>query len=162
MTNERKRLLFDLTAWITAPLLVFSLLAVEAEAKSRDFTADNAAWRAECGSCHVAYPPALLPVAEWRQLMGSLDRHFGVDASVDTKTVTEIDAFLAASAGRGEGRVAEALPRITTTRWFRHQHDEISAAVFRSSSVKTAANCAACHPGAAAGNFNEHAVRIPR
>jgi hypothetical protein len=162
MNIERKRLLFDLTAWSTVPLLTLSLLAVNVEAKARRFTADNAIWRAECGGCHVAYRPALLPATEWRQLMGSLDRHFGADASVDTNTATEIDRFLAASAGRGEGRVAEAQPRITTTRWFRHKHNEVSAAAFRSTSVKTAANCAACHPGAAAGDFNEHAVRIPR
>ncbi len=162
MKIERKRLLFDLTVWITAPLLVFTLLAVDAEAKSRKLMADNAIWRAECGSCHVAYPPALLPAAEWRQLMTSLDRHFGADASVDTKVATEIDAFLAASAGRGEGRAGDAQPRITTTRWFRHEHDEISAASFRSAGVKSAANCMACHPGAATGDFNEHAVRIPR
>ena len=61
MNIERKRLLFDLTVWITAPLLVFTLLAVDAHGKSR-----------------------------------------------------------------------------------------------------AAANCAACHPGAAASDFNEHAVRIPR
>jgi len=91
----------------------------------------------------------------------SLARLFGADASVDPTTATEIDRFLAASAGRGEGRAAEAQPRITSTRWFRHRHDEVSAAVFRSPSVKAAANCAACHPGAAA-DFNEHAARIPR
>jgi hypothetical protein len=85
-----------------------------------------------------------------------------VDASIDANTATEIDRFLMANAGRGEGRVAGAQPRITTTRWFRHKHDEISSAVFRSSSVKTAANCAACHPGAAAADFNENAARIPR
>ena len=162
MNIERKRLLSDLTAWITVPLLALSLLAVNVEAKTRRFTADSAIWRGECGGCHVAYPPALLPAAEWRQLMGSLDRHFGTDASVDTNTATEIARFLAASARHDEGRVAEAQPRITTTRWFRHEHDEVSAAIFRSSSVKTAANCGACHPGAAAADFNEHAVRIPR
>jgi Dihaem cytochrome c len=162
MNSERKRLTCDLTACVTVPLLALSLLAVEVEAKSRRFTDDKLTWHAECGSCHVAYPPALLPAAEWRQLMGSLDRHFGVDASVDTSTTTEIGRFLAGSAGRGEGRAAEAEPRITTTGWFRHKHDEVSAAIFRSPSVKTAANCAACHPGATAGDFNEHAVRIPR
>ncbi len=162
MNTERKPLLFDPAAWITVPLLTLSLLAVNVEARARKITADNAIWRAECGGCHVAYPPALLPAAEWRQLMASLDRHFGTDASVDANAATEIDRFLAASAGRGEGRVTEGQPRITTTRWFRHKHDEVSLAVFRSTSVKTAANCAACHPGAAAGDFNEHAVRIPR
>lgn len=162
MNIERKRLLFDLTVWITAPLLVFTLLAVDAHGKSCSLTADNAIWGAECGSCHVASPPALLPAAEWRQLVGSLARHFGVDASIDANTATEIGRFLAANAGRGEGSVAEVQPRITTTRWFQHEHDEVPAAVFRSSSIKTAANCAACHPGAAASDFNEHAVRIPR
>jgi cytochrome c553 len=162
MKIEHKRLLFDLTVWTAASLLTLSLLAVDAGAKPRNVVADNAAWRAECGSCHVAYPPALLPASEWRQLMGSLDHHFGVDASVDARIAAEIDTFLAAGAGRGEVRPAEVEPRITTTRWFRHEHGQFSAAALRSSSVKTAANCAACHPGAATGDFNEHAVRIPR
>jgi cytochrome c553 len=162
MKFERKHRSFAAILWIAALLPSASLLAVAAEAKSQSLAADSATWRAECGSCHVAYAPALLPTVEWRQLMRSLDRHFGADASIDAKTAVEIDRFLAANARRGEGRAAEAQPRITTTRWFRHEHDEVSAAVFRSPSVKTPANCAACHPGAAAGNFDEHAVGIPR
>ena len=162
MKAERKRLLFDLGVWITGPALALSLLAADVDARARKFAADNAAWRAECGGCHVAYPPALLSAAEWRRLMGSLDRHFGTDATVDRKTAAEIDAFLAANAGRGESRPAEGEPRITTTRWFRHEHAKISANVLRSARVKTAANCAACHPGTAAGDFDEHAVGIPR
>ena len=162
MRTERKRLLFDVAVWITGPVLALSLLAVDVDAKSRRLPVDNATWRAECGGCHVAYPPALLPAAEWHRLMGSLDRHFGADASVDAKTAAKIDAFLGASAGRGEGRPAEGEPRITTTRWFRHEHGKVSPAVFRAASVKTAANCAACHPGAATGDFDEHAVGIPR
>jgi len=162
MKIERKRLLFDLTVWITSSLLAFSLLAIDAQAKSRNPIADNATWRAECGSCHVAFPPALLPAADWHRLMGSLDRHFGADATVDAKSAAEIGAFLAANAGRGEGRVTEGQPRITTTRWFQHEHGKVPAAVMGSSAVRTAANCAACHPGAATGDFNEHAVRLPR
>lgn len=162
MRIERKRLVFDLLVWISAPLLVFTLLAADAEAQSQRPPADNATWQTECGSCHVAYPPELLPAEEWQVLMRSLDRHFGVDASVDTKTAAEIGRFLASGAGRGKARAAEGEPRITTTRWFRHEHDELSAALFRSSSIKTPANCAACHPKAAAGNFEERAVRIPR
>ncbi len=162
MDADRKRLRFDVTVWITAPLLALALLALDAEAGSRTFAADNAAWRAECGTCHVAYPPALLTAPEWRQLMGSLDRHFGADASVDAKAAAEIDRFLATAAGRGDARDAGASPRITSTRWFRHKHDDVPAAVFRSATVKTAANCAACHPGATTGDFNEHAARIPR
>ncbi len=164
MDIERKRWIFDLTVWTTSALLALSLLAFDAAASPRNLRADNATWRAECGSCHVAYPPALLLAAEWRRLMGSLDRHFGADAAVETKAAAEIEAFLAANAGRGGdgGGAAQATPRITTTRWFRHEHGKVPAAVFASAAVKAAANCAACHPGAAAGDFNEHAARIPR
>lgn len=150
------------SGWIAAVVLSASLGTLAAEAKSRNLAADNAAWRAECGSCHIAYPPAFLSAQAWRQTMRSLDRHFGVDASVDAKSAAEIERFLAVNAASDGGRAAEAEPRITTTRWFRREHDEVAAAVFRSPGVKTSANCAACHPGAATGNFDEHAVRIPR
>ena len=42
----------------------------------------NAAYQAECGSCHVPYPPRLLPGSSWRQIVARLDRHFGADASL--------------------------------------------------------------------------------
>ena len=47
------------------------------------FTGSNAKWKAECGSCHVAYPAQLLPATSWQRLMKGLDKHFGTDASVD-------------------------------------------------------------------------------
>jgi hypothetical protein len=162
MMEQRRRLVFDLTAWIAGPVLALSLLAVDVQAKSRRYGADNATWRAECGGCHVPYPAGLLPAADWRRLMGSLDRHFGADASVDPETGAEIGAFLAANAGRGDARAADVEPRITTTRWFRHEHGKVSPAVFRSPAVGTTSNCAACHRDAARGDFDEHAVRIPR
>ena len=34
----------------------------------------------ECASCHLAYPPALLPRTSWQKITGSLNKHFGVDA----------------------------------------------------------------------------------
>jgi len=48
------------------------------------------AYKAECGSCHVAYPPQLLPGASWQQLMAQLERHFGSDASLDATAQQEI------------------------------------------------------------------------
>lgn len=47
-------------------------------------------YRSECASCHLAYPPALLPLATWRRLLGSLDKHYGVDASLEPAEVLEI------------------------------------------------------------------------
>ena len=37
----------------------------------------------ECGSCHVPYPPGLLPNESWQRLMANLPQHFGTDASLD-------------------------------------------------------------------------------
>ncbi len=119
----------------------------------------NAAWQAECGSCHVAYPPRLLPAQSWRALMAGLDRHFGTDASLDKPAAREISAFLEKNAGRPDASVRL---RITETRWFRHEHDEISARTWNNPRIKSPANCAACHIQAQSGNFSEHGIRIPK
>lgn len=118
----------------------------------------NDAWQAECGSCHLAYPPRFLSAPAWRRMMAGLERHFGVDASVDAKAAAGIGAFLERHAGR---RHDEAL-RITQTRWFAHEHDELPASTWKRPAVKSAANCAACHTKAEQGDFRERNVRIPR
>lgn len=133
-----------------------------ADSHWRTAAAGNPSWKAECGSCHIAYPPSLLPAESWRAMMAGLDKHFGVDASVDAKTAKEIGAFLEQNAGRSRGTSAKPTLRITETRWFLREHDEVSAAVWKSPKVKTPANCAACHTGAEQGNFDEHSVRLPR
>ena len=157
--------LFDVIVWAVSLLFAFGLLVGEAMAESKRIAAGsgagNATWKAECGSCHIAYPPALLPASSWRQLMAGLPRHFGTDASLDAASAAEIGAFLERNAGGGR-RGGEAAQRITATRWFQHKHDEVSAAAWRSPRVKSAANCGACHGGAERGDFDEHSVRIPR
>lgn len=126
--------------------------------------ATNAAWKSECASCHVAYPPGLMPAASWRAVMARLDRHFGSDATIDAATAAAIEAFLVANAGRDRSPspTAEPILRITEMRWFVHEHDEIAPATFHSPEVKGAANCGACHTNADSGRFSEREVRIPR
>lgn len=121
----------------------------------------NAAYVDECGSCHVAFPPGLLPAESWRRLMSDLPHHFGTDASLDEPLRRSLAAWLEANASR---KRLEAPPqdRITKSRWFVREHDEVPADAWRRASVKTAANCSACHPGAAKGDYDEHGVRIPR
>jgi hypothetical protein len=120
-------------------------------------------YRQECGACHVAYPPGLLPAASWRRIAGDLAHHFGTDASLDAATTQRIATWLAANAGSSR-RAAEEPPqdRITRSAWFVRKHDEVPRAAWRSPAVKTAANCAACHPRAAQGDFDEDSVRLPR
>ena len=120
-------------------------------------------WRAECGACHVAYPPFLLSAEEWRAEMASLKRHFGNDASVDAATAAENSAFLQRSSGPDRGTTISASepPRITNTRWFIKEHRKVRATDWTSNAEKSAANCSACHVAAGQGYFDEHNVRTP-
>ena len=109
------------------PVAAGLLLSSGASADTHISTVSNPTWKAECSSCHVAYPPSLLPADSWRALMSGLDKHFGVDASVDAKSAAEIGAFLQKNAGRNRGASTKPILRITetpgssvsTTRWVR-------------------------------------------
>jgi nitrate/TMAO reductase-like tetraheme cytochrome c subunit len=163
MNDAIKQKIFDSTVWSVSLLFAFSLLISEASAESTRSSATNKTWAAECGSCHLAYPPNLLSASAWRRMMSGLDQHFGADASVDARAAAEIGAFLERNAGQARTRGSDSgTLRITETRWFAHKHDEIPAAAWKSPQVKTAANCGACHTGAERGDFDEDAVRIPR
>lgn len=120
-------------------------------------------YQQECSSCHIAYPPGMLPAASWQRIMNTLPRHYGTDASLDAATAQQLSAWLSSHAGAG-GRAGVAPPddRITRSAWFLHEHDEVPAATWKLPAVKSAANCAACHPRADQGDFNEHDIRIPR
>jgi hypothetical protein len=128
-------------------------------------TATNAKWQTECSACHMAYPPGMLPAASWKEMMGTLDKHFGSDASLDAATVAEILPFLEQNAMQERDATPttdKPVLRITETSWFTRQHDEISAATWKRPSIKSASNCMACHTGADKGNFDEDSVRIPK
>ncbi len=145
------------------PLLATCLLfTASALADSERFTATDPTWKAECGSCHIAYPPQLLSAASWRAMMQGLDQHFGEDASVDADTAAKIGAFLQNNAGRGRKVNGEQTLRITETAWFRREHDEVSASVWKNPKVKTPSNCAACHTQAEQGDFRERTLRVPK
>jgi hypothetical protein len=146
--------------------LVFGLTAASASAWAGDhvYNLGNAKYRGECGSCHVAYPPALLPAQSWDKLMTTLDKHFGSDASVDAKTAKDIGDFLKANAGVKKKVVAEGgTLRISETSWFKREHgEELSPAVWKNPKVKSPANCEACHLQAAEGDYSERSIRVPR
>ncbi len=121
-----------------------------------------AAYTQECAGCHLAYPPGLLPAASWQRIMGGLDKHYGSDASLDAATVQQISGWLQAHAGTDK-RVSEAPPqdRITRSAWFERKHRTIEPATWKLASVKSAANCAACHTGAEQGRFSDNDLRQP-
>jgi Dihaem cytochrome c len=126
----------------------------------------NASVEKECGACHIAYPPQMLPMRSWRSIMSNLSNHFGENATLAGATSAEIEAYLVTHAGDAPGSTegkrfmrgipADAIPlRITDTRFWKRRHSEISPGVFSTTKVKSKANCLACHQDAAMGQFGE-------
>lgn len=120
-----------------------------------------AGYQAECGSCHMAYQPALLSAGDWRRTMAGLKDHFGTDATVDGPAGQEIANFLERNAGNA-GKLGSAgePPRISQTARFVRKHRDIPAKYWKDPRIKSAANCEACHRGAAEGNYSEHDILI--
>jgi len=134
---------------------------------------ESALWLEECGSCHQAFHPSLLPARSWQRLLAQQDRHFGDDLGLDAATVARLLAFAvpnAAEQGVTEAAwkinrsvKADATPlRITETPYWVKKHREISVADWNNTKVKSKANCPACHLDAEAGTYEDAAMRIAR
>ena len=164
----------------SAGLLALGTVAAEYEREWTDdgglprlAEAQQAAYQRECGGCHLAYPPALLPAASWRALMDGLASHFGDNAELDPTAAPQIAALLVQNAAdQAQGPYAKRarratqglapILRITATDYFRGKHHEIPAKmVANNPKVASFSRCEACHTRAAAGSFDEDEVRIP-
>ena len=51
----------------------------------------------ECGACHLAYAPDLLPVTSWQRVMAGLEDHFGESAELDSSSADHISSYLASN-----------------------------------------------------------------
>jgi hypothetical protein len=123
------------------------------------------AFQAECGACHLAFPPALLDAPGWRAVMGRLDHHYGDNASLDEPTRRAIADFLVRHAGGDQVRAPVPAsgepPRLTATPWFKRKHHEVPARDWQDAKVKSPANCGACHPRATEGSYREREIIMP-
>lgn len=120
----------------------------------------------ECGGCHLAFSPAMLPARSWQAMMANLEDHFGDDASLSPPTVAHIERYLverAADAGgaryasrllRGVTEAQTPLRITTLPRWER-EHREVTRAEWADPKVGSKANCAACHRDAERGYFDD-------
>ena len=143
-------------------LLALGLVAAAAHADSDSRVPLLPAYVQECGSCHVAFPPGLLPAASWQRLMDGLARHYGSDATLDAAMARTLSGWLASHAG--SGKRAASVPkddRITQGPWFVNEHREVRS-VIGGAQVKSASDCAACHTRAADGSYREREIRIPK
>ncbi|WP_210325800.1 cytochrome b/b6 domain-containing protein [Oricola nitratireducens] len=131
----------------------------------------DAVYADECGACHTAYHPSLLPAASWRALFANLGDHFGEDATLPPETVAKLEAYVTANAAEDfdtlpanafRRTAADAPYQITATRFWKWMHAGISDAVFKSPAVGARGNCAACHRDAATGRFDPRRIDIPQ
>lgn len=120
----------------------------------------------ECGACHMVFPPQFLPARSWRKLMADLASHFGEDASLagparQMVTTYLLDHAADAPGTKGSQRFLRGLSadvtplRISETPFWQNAHEEVSARQFASATVKSPANCVACHTAANRGDFSE-------
>jgi cytochrome b len=133
--------------------------------------AENTAYEAECGACHYAFHPSLLPAESWQQIMANLDDHFGEDASLGPDATKAITQWLSANAAetwdteaanRFRVLAADQPLRITATPYWIAKHDDIAEAVFQRKAVGSKINCVACHRDAGTGRFDDQAIGIPK
>ncbi len=133
----------------------------------------NPQYAEECGSCHMAYPPGLLPARSWQKIMGGLDNHFGENAELTPDVAKALNDYLVANAAdhastlRSERITRTLRPdqvpmRITELPFFAREHREVPARISTANpKVKSMSNCNACHTRAAAGSFTEREIKIP-
>jgi len=135
----------------------------------------NDTYAEECGSCHFAYPPGLLPSGSWDKLLNdkALQDHFGENAELDADVVKEVhDYAVAHSAEKSwykrsrkitfatEGK--EEPLRITDVSYIKRKHHEIPKKMITGNpDVESQSNCSACHTQADKGIFDSDTVDIP-
>ena len=132
----------------------------------------NQAYQDQCGACHMAYLPELLPSASWIKIMTSLDNHFGEEVLIDDASKKEISDYLQSDAAektraKQAYKIMQSLgglvpDRITDIPYIRKKHMSIPADFLTNQAIGSISNCIACHPTADKGVFDDEHVKIPR
>jgi len=120
-------------------------------------------YKQECGSCHIAYAPFLLPKSAWDSMMSDLENHFGDDASLEEETHARIAVFLEKYANDvldtkfAQQKESEEIA-ISQTPYWEVAHRKLNPKIFKTEAIKSKANCQTCHKDAESGIFAKNAV----
>ena len=109
----------------------------------------------QCGACHMAYPPTLLPARSWSAIIANLRHHFGEDASLGRRDTAAISSYLADNAADGPlgnrrflmGVSPDVTPmRITDMPFWRVIHARLlRPGIGTGPGIRKAAACNLCH-----------------
>ncbi|MCF6339534.1 MAG: diheme cytochrome c [Sulfurimonas sp.] len=133
----------------------------------------NAFYKIECGSCHFAYQPGLLPEKSWVKLMSNLENHFQTDASLEAEENKRILNYLVYNSAEKfrdykiSRKIDDSIRRdetpiaVSDTRYFKKEHRKLRRDMVEQKEVKSIANCMACHKTADKGSYEERYINIP-
>jgi hypothetical protein len=136
---------------------------------------DHKPYQEECGACHFAYQPGLLPEKSWRKLLNpeALKNHFGANAELDQDTLSLILEYAVTHAAdksfhKRSRKIAQSTAngdapiRITDVTYIRRKHHEIPEKMIKGNKdVKSLSYCDTCHTQALKGVFDSDTVNIP-
>lgn len=77
-------------------IVLFPIVALSGDHNERKTLpkVTNEVYKANCGSCHFAYQPGLLPAQSWQKIIDTPGGHAGGDLSLDNKAKAEIRKYL--------------------------------------------------------------------
>lgn len=134
---------------------------------------DNQLYIKECGSCHFAYQPGLLPSSSWNKIMSNLGNHYNNDASISATNLQILTKYLNDNSAeknmqyKRSNKIVSSLASgqipdsISTTPYIIKKHSEIRKNLITQPEVKGLFNCIACHKTADKGNYGERDINIP-
>ncbi|PLY10705.1 MAG: cytochrome C [Arcobacter sp.] len=134
---------------------------------------NNTLYLKECGSCHFAYQPGLLPENAWTKMMNNLENHFDTDASLAQEDFVSLSNYLNANSAeknmhyKRSSRIVNSLrgrpipDSISLTPYMIEKHKDIRPSLITQEEVKGIFNCKACHTTADRGIYSDNDILIP-
>ena len=100
-----------------------------------------------CSSCHIALPPAVLPIQTWQQVLQD-SQHYGqqIPLLIDPPRLLVWNYLQAFS--RPQGKEEETPYRVDDSRYFKALHPKVKLP-----HPVQISSCVSCHPSAADYNF---------
>jgi len=132
---------------------------------------DNPTYKEQCGACHFAFQPGLLPSGSWEKILDTPGEHNGEEIELDPESKDAIAEYLNKNAAEHSSakravKIMKSLDgqtplRITDTPYIQNKHKSIPRHAFLRESIGSRSNCPACHTTAEKGIYREKSVTIP-
>jgi cytochrome b len=127
-------------------------------------------WHKECGSCHLAYAPSMLPIASWQRMLDEQEKHFGEDLGISAATSARLIEHAKATPAPSWGawKLASSVPagqaplEVSGTPFWKAVHASLPETAFRPPLSAGKHECEACHRDAASGKFHPRMIQLSK